>query len=325
MKKILVTGACGFIGSHLCEMLVKKGYNVVAYDRYNINNHKGWLENSKYKKHIEFILGDIRDYESVLSAMKSCNQVFHLAALVGIPYSYTNPLAYIKTNIEGTYNVLESAKNFDLEQLIITSTSEVYGSAKYVPMDENHPCIGQSPYSASKISADQLAISFYKSFKLPIKIARPFNTYGPRQSSRAIIPTIINQCLNQQKLKLGNLYPTRDLTYVEDTCEGFYEIFKCKDFYGEVVNIGTGHEISIKDLVDIILLKFNKKIKTVSEKIRVRPKNSEVDRLFCDNRKLINKTNWKIKNNLNTGLTKTISWFKKNKKFLDYNQDTYVR
>ncbi len=324
MKKIVVTGACGFIGSHLCEMLVKKGYKVIAFDRYNINNDKGWLEKSKFKKDIEFILGDIRDYESVHHALKNCNHVFHLAALIGIPYSYSNPLAYIKTNVEGTYNVLSAAKMHDLQQIIITSTSEVYGSAKYIPIDENHPCVGQSPYSASKISADQLAISFYKSFNLPIKIARPFNTYGPRQSSRAIIPTIINQCLSNKKMKLGNQFPTRDLTYVDDTCLGFYEIFKQKNFFGEIVNIGSGQEISIRDLKEKILKKMKKKIDTKTDKVRLRPKNSEVNQLICNNEKIMNETKWKIKNNLDEGLEKTINWFKKNKNIFELDKDNFV-
>ena len=226
-SKILITGATGFIGSHLTEFCVEQGFNVVAYDRYNPNNHWGWLENSEYKNDIEFILGDIRDYDSVSKAMIGCASVFHLAALIGIPYSYISPLAYVRTNIEGTYNILEAAKKQSLEQILITSTSETYGTAQYSPIDENHPLVGQSPYSASKIAADQLAISYHLSFNLPIKIVRPFNTYGPRQSTRAIIPTIISQALSQKnEIKLGNLDPKRALTYVKDTCLGFIEIYK---------------------------------------------------------------------------------------------------
>ena len=203
-KKILITGGTGFIGSHLTELLLEKGYNVVVFDRYNSNNDWGWLENFKYKKDIHVVLGDIRDYDSVSKAMQGCSSVFHLVALIGIPYSYVSPLAYIRTNIEGTYNVLESAKNCDLEQVLITSTSETYGTAQYVPIDENHPLVGQSPYSASKIAADQLAISYFKSFGLPLKLVRPFNTYGPRQSARAIIPTITAQLLNgKTEIELG--------------------------------------------------------------------------------------------------------------------------
>ena len=230
--KTLVTGAAGFIGSHLTEQLVYAGHDVIAFDRYNSNNHWGWLETSPVKNDIEVVLGDIRDFDSVRKVMENCNSVFHLAALIGIPYSYVSPLAYIRTNIEGTYNILEAAKAQELDQIIITSTSETYGTAKYTPMDEDHPLIGQSPYSATKIAADQLAISYYKSFSLPIKIVRPFNTYGTRQSARAIIPTVISQIISgKNTIKLGNLSPTRDLTYVKDTCQGFIEIFNSKDLF----------------------------------------------------------------------------------------------
>ena len=204
MMKILITGATGFIGSHLTEFLVEKGFNVIAFDRYNSNNDWGWLENSKYKNDFQVILGDIRDYDSVSKSMVGCNAIFHLAALIGIPYSYISPLAYIRTNVEGTYNVLEAAKNLSIEQILVTSTSETFGTAQYIPIDEKHPLIGQSPYSASKIAADQLAISYFKSFELPVKLVRPFNTYGPRQSARAIIPTIISQILNgKTAIELG--------------------------------------------------------------------------------------------------------------------------
>ena len=210
MVKLLITGATGFIGSHLAELCVEKGFNVVAFDRYNPNNYWGWLEESRYKDDVKVILGDVRDYDSVSKVMEGCDVVFHLAALIGIPYSYVSPLAYIRTNVEGTYNVLEAAKNLELEQVLITSTSETYGSAQYTPIDENHPLEAQSPYAASKIAADQLALSYFRSFDLPIKIVRPFNTYGPRQSARAIIPTIISQLLNRKKsIELGNLTPTR--------------------------------------------------------------------------------------------------------------------
>ncbi|MDC0044593.1 SDR family NAD(P)-dependent oxidoreductase, partial [Pelagibacteraceae bacterium] len=204
-NKVLITGGCGFIGSHLAEMFVQKGYNVIVFDRYNINNDYGWLNNSKYKKDIEIILGDIRDYDSVFNAVQKCSKVIHLAALIGIPYSYISPLAYIKTNIEGTYNILESSKKLNVDQVLITSTSEVYGTAQYEPIDEIHPHVAQSPYSASKIGADKLSLSYHRSFNLPVKIIRPFNVFGPRQSLRAIIPTIINQLLNTNNLKLGNL------------------------------------------------------------------------------------------------------------------------
>ncbi len=312
MSKILITGATGFIGSTLSELLVSKGYDVKAFDRYNINNNWGFLENSKYKKNIEVILGDIRDYDSVSNVMKGCESVIHLAALISIPYSYVSPLAYIRTNIEGTYNVLESAKNNNIKQIIITSTSEVYGKAQYTPMNENHPMIAQSPYASSKIAADQLSLSYFSSFKLPIKIVRPFNTYGPRQSSRAIIPTIINQCLSSnKKIKIGNIKPTRDFTYVEDTCKAFLEILKNESFFGEIVNVGSNNEISVKELLNQILkiLKVNKQI--IIENNRKRPKTSEVYQLVCDNNKLLSTTKWKPKTKIEQGLTKTIKWFKK--------------
>ena len=260
MKKILITGATGFVGSHLAELCVKKGFEVIAFDRYNPNYNLGWLEKSKYKDDINFVFGDIRDYDSVLKTMKGCKIVFHLAALIGIPYSYLSPQAYLKTNVEGTYNILESSKHLDIEQTIITSTSEVYGSAKYIPIDEKHPISAQSPYSASKISADQLAISYYNSFQLPIKIIRPFNVYGPRQSSRAVIPSIIIQALNNKKeIKLGNVEPSRDFTYVTDTCNAFLDILKIKNFFGNTLNVGSNNEYTINDIAKKILEKLNSK------------------------------------------------------------------
>lgn len=320
-KKILITGATGFIGSHLTEMCVKDGFDVIAFDRYNINNHWGWLENSDIRNDVNVILGDIRDYDSVSKAMQGCSAVFHLAALIGIPYSYISPLAYLRTNIDGTYNVLESAKNLSLEQVLITSTSETYGSAKYVPIDEDHPLIGQSPYSASKIAADQLAISYHRSFDLPVKIVRPFNTYGPRQSARAVIPTIINQCLNGSiKLNLGNLEPTRDLTFIKDTCKGFLEIFNHHEFFGNVVNIGMNTEISIGDLAKKIMNILDITIPITSDNDRIRPKDSEVDRLLCGNSKLLKNTTWVPTYDLKTGLEETISWFTKNKELFKPEQ-----
>jgi len=236
---ILVTGAAGFIGSHLVEKCVELGYDVKAFIRYNSRNDWGWLEKSEVKKDIEVIIGDIRDYDSVNNALKSCDTVFHLAALIGIPYSYISPLAYIRTNVEGTYNILQSSREFEVQNILITSTSETYGTAQYIPIDESHPIVGQSPYSASKIAADQLAISYARSFKLPVKIIKAFNVYGPRQSARAIIPTIITQILKgQNKIKLGNLSPTRDFTFVKDTVNGFIEVFKSEKLFGEITNIG---------------------------------------------------------------------------------------
>ncbi len=322
MKKILVTGAAGFIGSHLCEQLVKNGHQVKAFDRYNIHGSYGWLQNSEIINDIEFILGDIRDYDSVYKASKECYSVFHLAALIGIPYSYISPLAYLKTNIEGTYNILEVAKELELDQVIITSTSETYGSAQYIPIDEIHPLVGQSPYSATKIAADQLACSYISSFNQPIKIVRPFNTYGPRQSSRAVIPTIISQLVNNSNnLKLGNINPTRDLTYVSDTVNGFLEIFKNDFFFGQTTNIGSGQETSIKSLIDRLADLMDTKYTIEIEKQRIRPEKSEVTRLLCDNSKLINNSNWKLEISLTQGLEKTIDWFLKND--LDINTQNY--
>ena len=262
---------------------------------------------------MEVILGDVRDYDSVSKTMKGCDAVFHLAALIGIPYSYVSPLAYIRTNIEGTYNVLESAKNFSLDQVLITSTSETYGTAQYTPIDEKHSLVGQSPYSASKIAADQLAISYYRSFELPVKIVRPFNTYGPRQSARAVIPTIIMQGLNGSKgLKLGNVEPTRDLTFVKDTCNAFLEIYRSDNFFGEVANIGVNSEISIGELVKKIMKIMKVDLPIVSDQNRIRPKNSEVERLLCNNEKLVKGSSWRQQYDLSQGLSETINWFRGN-------------
>ena len=285
--------------------------DVIAFDRYNSNNNWGWLEESKYKSDMEIILGDIRDFDSVSHVMEGCDVVFHLAALIGIPYSYISPLAYIRTNIEGTYNILEASKKQSIQQLLITSTSETYGTAQYTPIDEIHPLIGQSPYSASKIAADHLALSYYRSFELPIKIVRPFNTYGPRQSSRAIIPTIITQIFSgSNELILGNIDPTRDLTFVKDTCAAFLSIYQSNNFFGEVTNVGMNNEISIGDLAKLIMRLIGKNIEIKSERIRIRPKNSEVERLVCNNKKLLDNSSWKPSYNLEAGLQSTINWFK---------------
>jgi len=313
MNKILVTGAGGFIGSHLTELLVKEGFDVKAFVHYNSKNNWGWLETSEVRKNIEIITGDVRDYDSVYSAVKGCASIFHLAALIGIPYSYVSPLAYIRTNIEGTYNILQASKELNIENILITSTSETYGTAQYVPIDEKHPMVGQSPYSASKIAADQLAISYYRSFNLPVKIVRPFNTYGPRQSARAVIPTVITQILTgKEKLKLGNLTPTRDLTFVKDTCKGFLEIFKSGRLFGEITNIGMNGEISVGSLVGVIAELLGKKIEIETEKQRVRPESSEVERLMCNNSKIKEFTNWVPSYNLKAGLQETIEFIKKN-------------
>ena len=322
MKKILITGAAGFIGSHLTERCVQKKYPVRAFVHYNSLNNRGWLEHSPYKDQIETIAGDVRDYDSVYNAMKGCDSVFHLAALIGIPYSYISPLAYIRTNIEGTYNVLQAAKELQLKDILITSTSETYGTAQYIPMDENHPANAQSPYAASKVAADQLALSYHRSFGLPVKIIRPFNTYGPRQSARAIIPTFVTQVLNGEKtIKLGNLNPTRDFTFVEDTIEGFLAIMQSKKLFGEITNIGMNEEISVGELGQLIIQLCRKKIHIASDVQRIRPADSEVERLKCDNAKIKQATRWKPKYSLREGLKNTIDWIEKNSQV--YKADIY--
>ncbi|MFA4905590.1 MAG: GDP-mannose 4,6-dehydratase [Candidatus Margulisiibacteriota bacterium] len=309
MRKIFITGAGGFIGSHLTELCVDKGYQVKAFLHYNSQNYWEWLEGLPVAKHIEVVCGDIRDFDSVSRAMKGYDTVFHLAALIGIPYSYESPLAYIRTNIEGTYNVLEAARQCGCENVLITSTSETYGTAQYVPIDEKHPLVGQSPYSATKIGADQLAVSYYRSFDLPVKIVRPFNTFGPRQSARAIIPTVITQLLNgMEELKLGNLHPTRDLTFVKDTAAAFIEIAKADKLLGEVTNVGMHQEIAIGDLVKTIATLLGKNVTIIEDSQRVRPRNSEVERLFCDNAKILKNTGWRPQYNLEQGLKETIGW-----------------
>lgn len=314
MKNILVTGAAGFIGSYLTELLVKKGYNVKAFVHYNSQNNWGWLETSEIKDQVEIIQGDIRDYDAVNKAIKSADTVFHLAALIGIPYSYVSPLAYIRTNIEGTYNVLQSSRETDVENIMITSTSETYGTAQYIPIDEKHPAVGQSPYAATKISADEIALSFYRSFDMPVKIVRPFNTYGPRQSARAIIPTVMSQLLaGRKELHLGNLSPTRDLTFVKDTAAGFYAISQADKAIGRALNIGMNTEISIGDLVQLIgMITGNTNFKIVSKAERVRPEKSEVERLYCDNTLIKKYTGWKPEYDLQKGLEETAEWIKNN-------------
>ncbi|MBF0292860.1 MAG: GDP-mannose 4,6-dehydratase [Nitrospinae bacterium] len=320
--KVLVTGAAGFAGSHLTERCVELGYQVRAFTHYNFKNDWGWLESSPCKKDIEVISGDIRDYDSVYAAMKGVDTVFHLAALIGIPYSYVSPLAYVKTNVEGAYNVLQSAKVLGTNNVVVTSTSETYGTAQYAPIDEKHPMVGQSPYSATKIGADNLAVSYFRSFALPVKIARPFNIYGPRQSARAIIPSVIIQILNgRKKLNLGNIDPTRDLTFVKDAVSGFLEIAGQDKFNGEYVNIGMMNEISIRDLVHTIARLMKTEVEIVCDSQRVRPAQSEVERLFCDNTKLCNATGWSPKYDLNKGLTETIEWLTDNQGA--YKHDLY--
>jgi NAD dependent epimerase/dehydratase len=323
-KKILVTGAGGFIGSHLAERLTRQGYDVRAFVRYNSASNWGWLENSELVRDMEIFMGDIRDFDSVRRAMKGCHDVFHLAALIGIPYSYDSPLAYIKTNIEGTYNVLENARDLNMDNVLVTSTSETYGTAQFVPITEKHPLVGQSPYSASKIAADQLALSYWLSFGLPVKIARPFNTFGPRQSSRAVIPTIAAQILaGKRKLNLGNLAPTRDLTYVTDTVEGMIKISRAKKLNGSVTNIGSGFEITIKNLALLIADVCGVRINFHLAKERQRPEKSEVERLFCDNSRLVQNTKWQPQFTLRQGLEQTVEWIQDN--IHRFKTDIYIK
>lgn len=311
--KFLVTGAGGFIGSHLVEKCLEMGHEVRAFVRYNSNSSRGWLEYSALQNHVETFFGDVRDFDSVMRAMQGCDRVFHLAALIGIPYSYDSPLAYIKTNIEGTYNILQAARELSLQEIILTSTSETYGTAQYVPINESHPLVGQSPYSASKIGCDQMGISFYHSFGLPLKIVRPFNTYGPRQSPRAIIPAVIIQLLKKKReIELGNLDPTRDLTFVKDTVNGFLAVSDSKELLGQITNIGMGEEISIRDLVHLIASVMGVEVTIKKDERRIRPADSEVERLMCDNTKITSKTRWEPKYNLRTGLAETVAWFTEN-------------
>lgn len=311
--RVLVTGSEGFIGSHLTEYLVEKGYDVKGFVRYNSDNNWGWLENSKYKKDIEVYTGDLRDFDSVYDAVKDVEVVFHLGALIAIPYSYLSPMAYIKTNVEGTYNILEAARKIGIKRVVQTSTSEIYGTAQYVPIDEKHPYNPQSPYAASKASADHLALSYYRSFGTPVTIVRPFNTYGPRQSARAIIPTIISQILaGKKQIKLGNLNPTRDLNYVKDTATGFLEVGLNEKTIGDVYNLGTGKEISIGDLAEKIIKLTGKKVEIITDSQRLRPEKSEVERLLSNSDKSRNLTGWVPRYTLEEGLLETIEWIKSN-------------
>lgn len=322
-KKILVTGAEGFIGSHLVEHLVSKGYSVKAFVLYNSFNNKGWLEkiDRKILSEVEIFFGDIRSIDSTDTALKNCKSVMHLASLIGIPYSYETPKSYLETNINGTLNVLQSSLKYKVENFIHTSTSEVYGNAINFPINENCKLLGQSPYSASKIAADQLAHSFYCSYNLPVRTIRPFNTYGPRQSLRAIIPSIISQVLFSKKKEifLGSLSPKRDLTFVTDTVKAFELMLLNKNIDGEVINVGTGYEITIKDLAKLISKICNKNIIFKKDNQRIRPEKSEVNRLLCDNSKAKKLINWKPENQgikgLEMGLSKTIDWIISNENF----------
>ena len=329
-KKILVTGAGGFIGSHLVETLVKMGCNVRAFVFYNSFNSWGWLDHAKtdIKESIEVFAGDIRDPHGVKKAMEGCNLVFHLAALIAIPYSYHSPDTYIDTNVKGTLNVIQAARELGTEKVIHTSTSEVYGTARYVPIDEEHPLQGQSPYSASKIGADQIAMSFFLSFETPVAVIRPFNTYGPRQSARAIVPTIIGQIASgAKKLNVGSLHPTRDFTYVKDVVQGFIAVAESDHSTGEVINIGSNYEISIKDTVDLLTELMGSDITVVTDKQRIRPQNSEVERLWADNSKAKKTTGWTPKygnrDGFKKGLMETISWFMDSNNLRHYKTGIY--
>ncbi len=324
MEKVLVTGADGFIGSHLTEQLVKEGHKVKAFAYYNSFNTWGWLDSlpKEILSEIEVFTGDIRDPNGVKESMKGIDVVYHLAALIAIPFSYHSPDTYVDTNIKGTLNVLQAARELDTSRLLVTSTSEVYGTAQYVPIDENHPYQGQSPYSATKIGADRLAESFYRSFNTPLTIVRPFNTYGPRQSARAVIPTIITQLLSgKEEIELGSLTPTRDFNFVKDTANGFIEIAKSNKTMGEEINIATQQEISIGQLAEELIRQINPNAKIVCDNDRLRPEKSEVNRLLGSNKKIMELTDWKPKYTFEQGIGETIEFFKDN---LDkYKSDIY--
>lgn len=325
-KSVLVTGADGFIGSHLVERLIQEGCKVRAFCYYNSFNSWGWLDSlpKNILSQIDVFAGDIRDPNGVRTAIKEVDIVFHLAALIAIPFSYHSPDSYIDTNVKGTLNVIQAARDLNIERVLVTSTSEVYGTAQFVPITELHPKQPQSPYSASKIGADCIADSFYRSFDLPLTIVRPFNTYGPRQSARAVIPTIITQLLNsKEEIKLGDITPTRDLLFVKDTVEGFVEIAKSDRLIGHEVNIATQSEISIEDLAKEMIRQINPSAKIISDELRLRPIKSEVFRLFGSNEKLKEYTNWKQKYNLGKGISETIEWFKNKENLKQYKADIY--
>ncbi len=322
--KVLVTGADGFIGSHLVERLLEEGYDVRAFTYYNSFNTWGWLDTltKEQLKGIDIFSGDIRDPNGIYEAMKGVEKVFHLAALIAIPFSYHSPDSYVDTNMKGTLNVLQAARKLETNRILVTSTSEVYGTAQYVPIDELHPFQGQSPYSATKIGADRLAESFYRSFEMPVTIVRPFNTYGPRQSARAVIPTIITQLLaGQEKIKLGSLTPTRDFNYVKDTAEGFVQIANSDKTIGEEINIATQQEISIGELAKEIISQINPSAQIICEEDRLRPEKSEVNRLLGSNEKIKRLTGWLPKYTFKQGIEETIHWLEKN--IQHYKTDIY--
>ena len=325
-KKVLITGADGFIGSHLVEQLIEEGADVKAFVYYNSFNSWGWLDTLTREQlnKIEVFAGDIRDPNGVRSAMGGCDIVFHLAALIAIPFSYHSPDSYIDTNVKGTLNIIQAAKDLNVERVLVTSTSEVYGTAKYIPIDEEHPRQPQSPYSASKIGADCIADSFFRSFDLPLTIVRPFNTYGPRQSARAVIPTIITQLLNGvQEIKLGDITPTRDLLFVKDTVLGFVEIAKSENLIGQDCNIATQSEISVGDLANELISQINPNAKIILDEQRVRPEKSEVFRLYGSNEKIKANTNWEPRYSLAEGIAETVEWFKNPENLVKYKSDVY--
>jgi NAD dependent epimerase/dehydratase len=329
-KKILITGSDGFIGSHLTETLVRQGYNVRAFVYYNSFNSWGWLDDAEksVKDSIEIFSGDIRDPYGVKAAMKGCDLVFHLAALIAIPYSYHSPETYIDTNIKGTLNILQAARELGIEKMVHTSTSEVYGTAQYVPIDENHPLQGQSPYSASKIGADQMALAFYRSFNTPVSIIRPFNTYGPRQSARAVIPNIISQIAHgRTDIQLGVLHPTRDFNYIKDIVRGFIAVAEADASLGEIINIGSNYEISIKETAELIAEVMQKKINLICDHLRIRPEKSEVERLWASNEKAKRLLNYSPsyggREGFKRGIQETVDWFTHADNLKKYKSDIY--
>ncbi len=322
--KALVTGADGFIGSHLTEMLVQNNFEVRALSQYNSFNYWGWLEDLECLNNIEVVSGDIRDLSFCRSLTEDIDVVFHMAALIGIPYSYVAPDSYVDTNIRGTMNMCHAAMNSTVEHFIHTSSSEVYGTALYVPIDEKHPLQPQSPYSASKISADSMALSFFNAYEFPITVARPFNTYGPRQSARAVIPNIIAQILDgTKKIKLGSVSPTRDFNYVEDTCRGLMSLISNKKTIGEVFNIGSNYEISILETFNIIKEIMNANVEIMTDESRVRPEKSEVERLWCNNEKILKAVGYQPSVDINSGLARTIDWFSEPRNLKNYKTSIF--
>jgi NAD dependent epimerase/dehydratase len=324
VKKVLVTGADGFIGSHLVESLLEKGYQIKALAQYNSFNSWGWLDTIPNIKEVEVVTGDVRDPHFCKNITKGVGSIFHLAALIAIPYSYVAPDSYVDTNTKGTLNICQAALENGCGRVIHTSTSEVYGTAQYVPIDEKHPLQPQSPYSASKIGADAMAMSFFNTFQLPVTTARPFNTYGPRQSARAVIPTIITQiAAGASQIKLGDVTPTRDFNFVKDTCEGFIQLAESAKTIGEIVNIGSNYEISVGDTLNLIKELMHSEVQFLTDEQRIRPENSEVFRLWCDNSKIEALTGFKPDYSLRQGLQETINWFTQPENLSKYKHDIY--